>query len=386
MVDNLTQQPTDTSQIPQVSQVPETPQPSETQSVPEPNPQPVETPPTQEPIVQEPVQPAPMETPITPIPENQPTPAENSQPIEPTPSIVESQSPQTPQNPQPISIPQFRFPFNGNFPLTFSFGQQSDNEEIKKKFQEWGINGHHGLDFGLPEGTEILAVDSGKIIQSGNNADFGISVTIQHSWGQSLYAHLQETKVNQDQEVQAGDLIGLSGQSGSAYGQHLHFAIKPNNPDPNNGYLGFIDPSPYLSQISPIPPIPPTEIPSSEPVKLDQSSPIVQTSENPQIPETPQAPVFPEAEIDRRAQEKLLAELEVRRQKANQTRQTKKEDNLTKIEKLMTEKGKINNDDVCDFLHVSQSTASNYLKDLVNQGKIKIEGKGKATIYKSMLS
>jgi len=32
-----------------------------------------------------------------------------------------------------------------------------------------------------------------------------------------------------------------------AFGEHLHFAIKPNNPDKNNGYLGFIDPAPYIS-------------------------------------------------------------------------------------------------------------------------------------------
>ena len=111
-----------------------------------------------------------------------------------------------------------------------------------KKFTEWGIVGHNGIDYGLPEGTELIASADGKVIQSGDNGDFGISVTIQHSWGQSLYAHLKESKVSQDQEVKAGDLIGLSGQTGSAFGEHLHFAVKPNDADANNGYLGFIDP------------------------------------------------------------------------------------------------------------------------------------------------
>lgn len=244
--------------------------------------------------------------------------------------------------------------------------------------------------FCLLEGTEVLAVDSGKIIQSGDNDDFGISITIQHSWGQSLYAHLQETKVSVDQNVNSGDVIALSGQSGAAYGVHLHFGLKLNNPDPNNGYLGFIDPSPYLPPISPIPPISPTEPSQPEPIKLDQSdqlvqsSPIIQVPQSPQAPQIPQNPVVsPGAEIDRQVQEKLLTELELRRQKANQTRQNKKNENLVEIEKLIQKKGKINNDDVCDFLHVSQSTASNYLKDLVNQGKIKTEGKAKATIYQS---
>ena len=130
----------------------------------------------------------------------------------------------------------------------FGFGATSENEEIKKKFTEWGIVGHNGIDYGLPEGTEVVAAADGKVIQAGENGDFGVSVTIQHSWGQSLYAHLKEAKVSQDQEIKAGDVIGLSGKTGAAFGEHLHFAIKPNDADTSNGYLGFIDPSPYFEK------------------------------------------------------------------------------------------------------------------------------------------
>lgn len=109
---------------------------------------------------------------------------------------------------------------------------------MKQKFSEWGISGHHGLDFALPEATEVLAVD---------------------------------------QAVNSGNVIGLSGQSGAAYGVHLHFGLKLNNPDPNNGYLGFIDPSPYLPPISFTPRSPtesgevgPTEPQPSEPPQFVQ--------------------------------------------------------------------------------------------------------------------
>jgi len=191
----------------------------------------------QPPVTEQPAQNKPTEIPTIEMPQPTETKTEISVPAETTPPVP----------PQVLNIPALHYPFSGNFPVTFSFGEQSTNEEIKKKFQEWGIVGHNGLDFGLSAGNEVFACDSGKVIQSGDNGDFGISITIQHSWGQSVYAHLQETKVKEGDEIGVNKVIGLSGATGAAFGEHLHFAIKPNNPDPNNGYLGFIDPSPYLS-------------------------------------------------------------------------------------------------------------------------------------------
>ena len=153
-------------------------------------------------ITQDQTQTTPEQPPTNPVDtstnQTQPKPETTTQ----NPSPSETPQPeQIPTETQPsvfppvLNIPVLHYPFSGNFPLTFSFGQQSDNEEIKKKFQEWGIVGHNGLDFGLTAGNEVFACDSGKVIQSGDNGDFGISITIQHSWGQSIYAHLQETKV-----------------------------------------------------------------------------------------------------------------------------------------------------------------------------------------------
>ncbi len=44
-------------------------------------------------------------------------------------------------------------------------------------------------------------------------------------------------------------------------------------------------------------------------------------------------------------------------------------------------KKQINNQDVRDLLQVSQSTASNYLSELVKRGKLKVEGRARATSY-----
>src|SRR3989344_8783002 len=103
---------------------------------------------------------------------------------------------------------KLRLPFQGNYLVTFPFGAQATDLEFQKKFLEWGIVGHHGIDFGLPEGTKVLAAGSGKIIQAGENGDFGISVTIKHSWGQSIYAHLKEARVTVNDKVKAGKVIG----------------------------------------------------------------------------------------------------------------------------------------------------------------------------------
>lgn len=153
-------------------------------------------------------------------------------------------------------------PFSGSYPVTFSFGAWPDSETIQNQYKNWGLSGHNTIDFGLPEGVEVFATDSGKVIQAGSNGDFGNSVTIKHEWGESLYAHLQEVSVTLDQEINKGDKIGLSGQSGNAFGAHLHFAIKPNDPKTDNGYLGYIDPTTYFEKEEQTPP---RESPSATP-------------------------------------------------------------------------------------------------------------------------
>jgi hypothetical protein len=70
------------------------------------------------------------------------------------------------------------------------------------------------------------------------------------------------------------------------------------------------------------------------------------------------------------------------RAKANKERQDRKQEHLSEVKKLAKSK-QINNDDVRELLHVSQSTATNYLEELTKQGKIKKLGKAKATTYSS---
>jgi predicted HTH transcriptional regulator len=72
--------------------------------------------------------------------------------------------------------------------------------------------------------------------------------------------------------------------------------------------------------------------------------------------------------------QKLKDELSLRRQKANQVRSQKKAKHLDKIMELAKNTKSISNTDVQRLLHVSQSTATNYLAELARKGLLKRQG------------
>lgn len=243
--------------------------------------------------------------------------------------------------------PVLRLPFNGDFPVTFPFGAVPTDGTVKKKYEEWGLAAHNGIDYGLPEGTEVLAADAGKVIQVGRNADFGISVTLEHPWGQSLYAHLKEARVVNGQEVKAGDVIGLSGQTGFAKGPHLHFGVKLAGAQENDGYLGFSDPAPFFAKAQ------------EEPAQ--------------------------EVSVEQLVEERIKQKLDQLRQKANEARREKREENLSKILEMLAQNGEVNNSLVRTSLIISRRTANYYLKELVERGKIRMDKKGRRTVYKPLI-
>lgn len=86
---------------------------------------------------------------------------------------------------------------------------------------------HYGQDFEVPFGTEVYATGDGKVIESGWNGGFGNCIVIDHGYGlQSTYGHLSVIKVPLSMNVKRGDLIGLSGNSGTSSGAHLHYQIE----------------------------------------------------------------------------------------------------------------------------------------------------------------
>jgi murein DD-endopeptidase MepM/ murein hydrolase activator NlpD len=86
---------------------------------------------------------------------------------------------------------------------------------------------HYGQDFEVPYGTKVYATGDGKVVESGyNTSGFGNYVVIDHGFGLvSIYAHLSKINVPSGINVRRGDMIGLSGSSGTSSGPHLHYQI-----------------------------------------------------------------------------------------------------------------------------------------------------------------
>ncbi len=107
----------------------------------------------------------------------------------------------------------FQIPFDGI--LTSSFGWRK------------GRN-HNGTDIDLNTGDTVRAAWSGKIRYAQyNNGGFGNLVIIRHENGlETFYAHLSKHLVVPNQEVKAGEPIGLGGNTGHSYGSHLHFEVR----------------------------------------------------------------------------------------------------------------------------------------------------------------
>jgi len=86
---------------------------------------------------------------------------------------------------------------------------------------------HQGLDYGVPSGTPVSALNSGTVILARNLYFEGNCVVIDHGQGLlSLYLHLSEFAVKEGQRLKRGELIGLSGGTGRATGPHLHVAVR----------------------------------------------------------------------------------------------------------------------------------------------------------------
>lgn len=131
------------------------------------------------------------------------------------------------------------------------------------------------------------------------------------------------------------------------------------------------------SQIEPQNPTPP-ENPAASPAEAAlepepaKTIPEISPSDTLPVPETPPPPAMPkETRPD-------LFEL---RLKANFKRKQKRTQHLAQIEELAAQKGKFTNQAVRDLLHISQSSATNYLRALVTSGQLQKFGRGRASYY-----
>ena len=91
----------------------------------------------------------------------------------------------------------------------------------------WGRQ-HKGLDIKVYIGDTIRAAFSGKVrIVKNEPRGYGKYVVIRHYNGlETYYAHMSKQLVSEDQEVRAGEPIGLGGNTGRSTGSHLHFETR----------------------------------------------------------------------------------------------------------------------------------------------------------------
>lgn len=87
---------------------------------------------------------------------------------------------------------------------------------------------HSGIDVDLNTGDSVRSVWSGKVRYAKyNDGGFGNLVIVRHYNGlETFYAHLSKLLVVPNQDVKAGDVIGLGGNTGRSYGAHLHFEVR----------------------------------------------------------------------------------------------------------------------------------------------------------------
>lgn len=91
-------------------------------------------------------------------------------------------------------------------------------------------NPHNGVDIGTPVGTPVYASKDGTVITRRElTTSYGKYLVIAHGDSDVVYGHNSELKVNEGDTVKQGDLIALSGNSGSSSGPHLHWEIRNPN-------------------------------------------------------------------------------------------------------------------------------------------------------------
>jgi hypothetical protein len=147
-----------------------------------------------------------------------------------------------------VALDDFRLVWPTNYDLiTQPFGA---NPQI---YRRYGLPGHEGVDIRAPTNTPIYACATGRVylVHDGRGGHaYGKHVRIRHRDGyKTIYAHLSRPLVEEDEEVSAGQLIGLADSTGNSSASHLHLTLKKagaSERGDTNYPSDIIDPTPYL--------------------------------------------------------------------------------------------------------------------------------------------
>jgi murein DD-endopeptidase MepM/ murein hydrolase activator NlpD len=97
---------------------------------------------------------------------------------------------------------------------------------------------HKGVDIKLNTGDSVRCAFEGLVRVSHRSRSFGNVVMVRHKNGlETVYAHLSKLTAGVGQHVEAGDIIGLGGNTGHSFGSHLHFEVRYKGEPINPGAL-----------------------------------------------------------------------------------------------------------------------------------------------------
>jgi len=98
---------------------------------------------------------------------------------------------------------------------------------------------HLGIDIVAPTGTPVKATADGVVLVSHRQSEYGNLVVLEHPNGfTTRYGHLSAFKVQENETVHKGDIIGYVGMTGRATAPHLHYEVRLNDHP--------VNPRPYL--------------------------------------------------------------------------------------------------------------------------------------------
>lgn len=136
--------------------------------------------------------------------------------------------------------------------ITQYFGENPQN------YEKFGFPGHEGIDIAAPAGTEFRSIADGWVIWASDErkngtgkSNYGFHVIVDHGFGvSSLYAHAApDLQVKVGDLVNAGGVLGFSGNTGNSTGFHLHLTLKIEGEQTSTFPPGIVDPLPYLEHL-----------------------------------------------------------------------------------------------------------------------------------------
>ncbi|MGE1151854.1 peptidoglycan DD-metalloendopeptidase family protein [Pseudomonas kitaguniensis] len=149
--------------------------------------------------------------------------------------LIQERTPARAQRPVP-GVPQTRYAQRAyRYPVPWRGGPFRLSQGPNGSFSHTDAKSRYALDIAMPEGTQVIAARSGRVMktendQAGHGGDAsGNFVRVQHDDGtEGVYLHLKQgsVSVRVGQRVAAGSPLALSGNTGNSSGPHLHFVVQ----------------------------------------------------------------------------------------------------------------------------------------------------------------